>query len=174
MSPGYQDVPWWWKVALHLDETQLALANAMAHNVDDPRLAQALYDRLREGQAVLLDIFHMKGILPGSVNGRMEAPMTAMPVHGASMPAVMVPTPSEVSTTDEAQAKFAVEWPAVSEVDQIAVQPEQSAAAPRPEMFTSVVPIASELAQLPPVALGTDNKPQDLETTRPLTEGPQP
>src|SRR5882672_1481526 len=39
MGPlGYQEggeLPWWWRVALKLDEAQGALANAMAHNLDD-------------------------------------------------------------------------------------------------------------------------------------------
>lgn len=74
---------WWWKAALHLDEAQRALANAMAHNVDDPRPIHALYDRLREGQAILLEIFRAKGLLPGSGmsngTGTVEVPMPGMP-----------------------------------------------------------------------------------------------
>ena len=86
-QPGYkaEDEPmYWWKVALHLDEAQLALTNAMAHNVDDPRPIHALHDRLREGQAILLEIFRAKGLLPGSTNGTHEAPMP--PMSGVPVP----------------------------------------------------------------------------------------
>lgn len=65
MQPGPQsEAAWWWQVAAHLDDAQLAMAHAMGYNVDDPRPMQALYERLRESQAILLDIFRMKGLLP--------------------------------------------------------------------------------------------------------------
>lgn len=86
-QPGYQagsEPLWWWKVALHLDEAQLALANAMAHNLDDQRPVFAIQDRLREGQAILLEIFRMKGLLPGAPNGTTAVPMPPMP--GVPMP----------------------------------------------------------------------------------------
>lgn len=83
--PGYQpgsEPVWWWKVALHLDEAQTALANAMAHNLDDQRPVFALQDRLREGQAILLEIFRAKGLLPGSTNGRAHVPPPGAPASG--------------------------------------------------------------------------------------------
>src|SRR4029079_18374619 len=70
---------WWWKVAQHLDDAQLALVNAMVHNVDDPRSVHALRDRLREGQAILLEIFHSKGLIPGTSHGGPEMSPTASP-----------------------------------------------------------------------------------------------
>src|SRR5680860_463824 len=104
-GPGYQEggeLMSWWKVAMHLDEAQLAFANAMAHNVDDPRLAHALYDRLREGQAILLEIFRAKRLLPGapmlgSPSGApmpgapMSAPMPVAPMPVAPMPVAPMP-----------------------------------------------------------------------------------
>jgi hypothetical protein len=122
----------WWKVAKHLDETQLALANAMAHNVDDPRPVHALQERLREGQAILLEIFRMKGLLPGSPNGKATAgaPMPDVPVP--PIPGVPAPTApnGEVvaasSTNVEPQA-IAAEEPAVAEADHAAAA--ESAAA---------------------------------------------
>ena len=96
MQPGYQqgsEPMWWWKVAQHLDEAQLAFANAMSHNVDDPRLMHALYDRLRDGQAILLEIFRAKGLLPGATNGTAGGPMPGGPVAGGPMGAPMSAAP---------------------------------------------------------------------------------
>ena len=106
MRPGYQEGSepvWWWKVAQHLDEAQLALdeaqlalTNAMAHNVDDPRPGQALQGRLRdgqgrlrEGQAILLDIFRAKGLLPA-----VAGPPTPAPPPPATMPGIPGTPPS--------------------------------------------------------------------------------
>ena len=69
---GYQqggDLVWLWRVAQHLDTTQLALVNAIAHNVDDPTLLMTLQGRLSESQAMLFEIFRTKGLLPASMNG---------------------------------------------------------------------------------------------------------
>ena len=110
-QPGYQqgsESLWWWKVAQHLDEAQLAFANALSHNVDDPRLMHALYDRLRDGQAILLEIFRAKGLLPGATNGTAggpmpggpmpagptDGPMSTGPVTAGPMPAEPMPIPS--------------------------------------------------------------------------------
>lgn len=81
MSTQKGEAMWWWKVALHLDEAQLALANAMAHNLDDPGLALGLQERLREGQASLLEIFGAKGLLPAQSSGAPAAAPPAMPVE---------------------------------------------------------------------------------------------
>ena len=149
---GYQagsEPMWWWKVALHLDEAQRALANAMAHNVDDPGPIPVLHDRLREGQAILLEIFRAKGLLPGSgmSNGTdpVEVPMPAMPAmpeHEAPDVVVIltaaalagVPVPSIAADvvvvagttetmTEESPHPIDAAWnsPAVSEEDQAAV-----------------------------------------------------
>jgi hypothetical protein len=67
--PGFNPADeraWWWKVAKHLDAAQLALVNAIAHNVDDPRPLQALQERLRESTAILLHILGVKGLMPGA------------------------------------------------------------------------------------------------------------
>ncbi len=71
---GYQERLWWWKVAKHLDDAQLALVNALALNADDPAPVHALQNKLREGQSILLAIFRWKGLLPG------EAPKAAQNV----------------------------------------------------------------------------------------------
>lgn len=102
MAPvGYQEGSekmWWWKVAMHIDEAQQALSNAMAHNLDDQKPVFALQDRLREGQAILLDIFSAKGLLPvapngqngqhGSANGKIEEAIPVEPLPVMSEPAV--------------------------------------------------------------------------------------
>jgi hypothetical protein len=78
MKSGYQqgnESMWWWKVAKHLDETQLALVNAIARNADDPMLLHALEDTVRQAQATLLEIFHMKGLLQAVPN----VPQQSMP-----------------------------------------------------------------------------------------------
>ena len=96
MQPGFQqgsEPMWWWKVAQHLDDAQLALANAMSHNVDDPRLMHALYDRLRDGQAILLEIFRAKGLLPGATNGTAGGPMPSGPMPSGPMPGGAMPMP---------------------------------------------------------------------------------
>ena len=55
---------WWWKIAQHLDEAQSALSNAMTLHVEDPSAVQALQDKLREGQGILLGIFQGLGLAP--------------------------------------------------------------------------------------------------------------
>ena len=71
----------WWKVAMHLDEAQIALTNAMAHDVDDPTAALAVQERLREAQAILLEIFSARGLLPAAANGAAHVtPPPAPPV----------------------------------------------------------------------------------------------
>lgn len=90
MQPGYQqgsETQWWWRVAKGLDEAQLALSNAMTHNVDDPSAGQALYERLREGQAILLEIFRRKGLVPAvAPNGSaVSGPGAGMPMGGGPM-----------------------------------------------------------------------------------------
>ena len=163
-QPGYQEGGeplWWWKAAMHLDEAQLALANAMAHNVDDPRLAHALYDRLREGQAILLEIFRAKGLLPGSTNGRGEVPMPEMsmppgPVSGVPVPMATGGEAAVAAPTTDAEQRWplATEETVVPEADQVAVasQPEQPAAAgPSPEVVVPAA-IASEAPSVSPPA----------------------
>ena len=149
-QPGYQaasEPMWWWKVALHLDEAQLALANAMAHNVNDPRPIHALHDRLREGQAILLEIFRMKGLLPGATNGTHEAPAVPMtPMPGMPMPAVPVSMGADgavVAPPVEQAPPLAAEEPAVPEVD-------QAAAASEPELLTVPSPEAAATATIAP------------------------
>jgi len=143
MQPGYQDGTepmWWWKVALHLDEAQFALANAMAHNVDDPRHVQALYDRIREGQAVLLEIFRMKGLLPGSMNGRMAAPMPTMP----TMPAPPPPDVTGAPTMEAPPQPLTAEEATPIDAEQaVSSELEQPVAAPAPEQ-ASVAALATE------------------------------
>lgn len=117
MSPvGYQEGSekmWWWKVAMHLDEAQQALANAMAHNLDDPRPVLALQDRLREGQTILLDIFRAKNLLPavpnGSADGKIEEAIPVEPVPVMSGPAVPDHMIVDAELIDEAQAEVPAE-----------------------------------------------------------------
>lgn len=93
--PGYQEGSeprWWWKVAMHLDEAQLSLVNAIAHNVDDSTAALAVHDLLREAQTVLLTIFAAKGLLPGVV------PMSPVEADGSAAVTRQVP---DISVMDE-------------------------------------------------------------------------
>ena len=149
-QPGYQEGSepmWWWKVARHLDEAQLALTNAMAHNLDDPRPVLALHDRLREGQAILLEIFRMKGLLPGATNGTAAVPVAEMPMP--PVPGTGVPVPTAVAggeTNGERRPPLAAAEPAVPEAD-------QDAAASEPEQPTVLSPEAAATAMIAPPVL---------------------
>jgi len=114
-QPGYQqgsEKIWWWKVAMHLDEAQVALANAMAHNLDDPSLIFVLQDRLRDGQAILLAIFQQKGLVPTTLDGAAAGVTTTLPVPmPAAADVAEIPAPestppeparSEVAAVEEA------------------------------------------------------------------------
>lgn len=81
----------WWKVALHLDEAQLSLANALAHNVDNLPNAFSLQDRLREAQALLLEIFRAKGLVPMSVAGAPPSPSMPPPMVPPMVPSMAPP-----------------------------------------------------------------------------------
>ena len=126
----------WWKVAMHLDEAQHALSNAMAHNVDDPQLMHTLYSRLREGQAILLEIFRAKDLLPAAPNGTIEAPSAGIPVMPPAVPVpaeasgeAAVAAPPVVSSIVEQPPPLVADEPAVPEVDQAAAAsaPEEPA-----------------------------------------------
>lgn len=115
MQPGYQpagEALWWWKVAQHLDDAQLAIVNALAHNADDPSAIHALQDRVREGQALLLEIFRAKGLLPRAGNG-----IVTPPPPSAQPPAPPPPLPGIPSPVG---AALAADEPAVPEADQAA------------------------------------------------------
>ncbi len=90
-QPGYQqggERAWWWKVAQHVDAAQLATVNAIAHNVDDPTLILAFHETLRQGQAILLEIFRVKGLLPTAV---ISPPPPAMSAPPMEVPPMQVP-----------------------------------------------------------------------------------
>lgn len=98
-QPVYQEGnerAWWWKVAKHLDEAQLASVNAMSHNLDDQTPVFAFQDKLREAQAILLEIFRWKGLLPVVTNGTPEAPPEALPEAPPAAPPVIQSSPSVV------------------------------------------------------------------------------
>ena len=104
-NPGTERM-WWWKAAKHLDEAQIAIVNALAHNVDDPSAIFALQQRLREGQAILFEIFQAKQLLPGSARVAAEhspplpstsmSPVAPMPSMSSmpSMPSIESSPPS--------------------------------------------------------------------------------
>ena len=145
-QPGYQagsEPMWWWKVALHLDEAQLALANAMAHNLDDQRPVFAIQDRLREGQAILLEIFRMKGLLPGAPNGTAAVPMPPMSMPPMPpmpfVPAPMVDGDVAVApaSAEQAPPPLAAEEPVVPEAGQVAAASTATITSPVPTTTAS-------------------------------------
>src|SRR5574342_799606 len=119
-QPGAEK-QWWWKVALHLDEAQIALANAVAHNVDDARLPNTLYDKLREGQGVLLQIVAAKGLMPNGANGASAAPSSVM-----SEPAVPEHMITDAEIVDGPAAPYTEGL--VVEADVVEAAPEAPAA----------------------------------------------
>jgi hypothetical protein len=89
-QPGSQpssERTWWWKIAQHLDAAQLALVNAMSHNTDDPAIIIAFHDSVRQAQAILLEIFKAKGLLP------QEPPTISAPVPTGEGPPAGEPPP---------------------------------------------------------------------------------
>lgn len=125
------DRPLWWRVAKHLDEARIAAVNALAHGLDDPTLAIALQDKLRDAQVTLLEIFRAKGLLPPAENGKTAAPlppmgfppMPPMPEAVAPPPVAVVeavPEQPTVSAAEEAAAyEAAVEAPAAAVVAEV-------------------------------------------------------
>lgn len=100
-QPGYQpqrESLYWWKVALHLDEAQTALANAMAHNLDDQQPVFMLQDKLREGQALLLEIFRAKKLVPGPSGDHVAAPQAPPPPLDAAVESAGGPTTTLAGT----------------------------------------------------------------------------
>jgi len=159
MQHGYQEgneSAWWWKVAQHLDDAQLALSNAMAHNVDDPRPVQALYGRLREGQAILLEIFRMKGLLPAAPNGRTEMGMPGPGMQGPGVQGPGVPMPGvpmpEMPMPETAST--AVVGPAVAEADHrdAASEPEPASGPSEPPIDATSSVIADPMTSPPDIA----------------------
>ena len=158
--PGFNPTDertWWWKVAKHLDEAQLALLNAIAHNVDDPRPLQDLQARLREGQAILLYIFHAKGLLPGS-NG--------VPGHNAPM---VPPHGQQPAPPPWAQAPSAPPppWFPTDFADDIAAATAAAAAA----AVMTPAPIADQSAPIETPSTAAEVAPESAQTA-PIADGP--
>lgn len=147
MAPGGEAMLWW-KVAMHLDEAQLSLTNALAVNVDDPRMIQLLHDTLRDGQAILLEIFRAKGLLPAPL------PTAGQPVAPPPPPAAMpepsivplMPAPPDVMPTEvEADVVEVIEGKAAIETEDHSVSNGAS---------TTIEPAALTTAK-PSVGAGT-------------------
>lgn len=174
-GPGYQEGGeplWWWKVAQHLDGAQSALSNAMAHNVDDPSLAFALYHRIREGQAILLEIFRAKGLLPGQSSVRIETPIQRPPTSAPEAPTgVLLPFPSPhfpspagvepavPTPAGDQQPAVPVVEPAVLESDQGSpasepVQTDTSSEAAHSPAAVDVMEVPAAPAEAPPADPG--------------------
>jgi hypothetical protein len=81
---------WWWKVAAAVDTAQIALANAMAHNLDDQRPLFALQDKLTQAQAILLDIFRAKGLAGAGATKAPDVPTTSPQPSVGSPPAPVI------------------------------------------------------------------------------------
>jgi hypothetical protein len=108
MSPQNQERALWWKVAQHLDDAQKALISVMALNTDDPTFIHGLQAMLRDGQAVLYEIFRSKGLLPAAQQPPVAtASMPPPPPPHAATPGPMpVPPPppkAPVVVVEEAQ-----------------------------------------------------------------------
>ena len=135
-QPGYEpgsEPAWWWKVAMNLDAAQIALANAMAHNLDDPTKVFALQDRLREGQAILLEIFQAKGLVTTLTNGAAVAvPMVpVMPIATGVGAVPVMPIATGTNGAAVPSAPLAADEPAVHEADHVVAAgsaPEEPAA----------------------------------------------
>lgn len=165
--PGFNPADertWWWKVAKHLDDAQLALLNAFAHNVDDPRPLQDLQARLREGQAILLYIFHAKGLLPGSLPGS-----NTVPGHTAPMadPRGQQPVPPPWAQAPGAPPP---PWFPTDMAGDIAAASAAAAAA-------AVVTPAPSVDQTAPVAMDPSSvvpevAPEADQTSAPIADGP--
>lgn len=104
-QPAAAEKKLWWQVALHLDEAKLAAVNAMALNVDDPRAIIALQEVIGQAQAILLDIFVGKGLLPAS----QIIPPPVVPVEAS--------VEAEASVETEASAEPPAEEPATSSAE---------------------------------------------------------
>jgi hypothetical protein len=127
----------WWKVALHIDEAQLSLVNAMALNVDDPRPIYALQEKIREAQAILLEIFGAKGLLPSAAT-RPEAPVPPPMVPPPMEPPTAPPmTPEQFSASLE---QVSGAWMQPPEVPAIVVQETTEEAPPPPSMANGSSP----------------------------------
>lgn len=186
MAPvGYQEGSekmWWWKVAMHIDEAQQALANAMAHNLDDQKPVFALQDRLREGQAILLDIFRSKGLLPvapngqngqngqhGSTNGEIEEAIPVEPLPVMSEPAVPEHMIVDAELVSEVPVPAGVAEPPVTP----AVAP--TAAAAKPLVVEVVAAVKPTAAPAPAAVKSATAKPSAPATpATPAAAAPTP
>ena len=175
--PGFNPADertWWWKVAKHLDDAQLALLNAIAHNVDDPRPLQDLQTRLREGQAILLYIFQVKGLLPGlpgsnGVPGH-TVPMTQpIPSPSWAQPPSTPPPPwfpadmaGDIAAAAAAAAAAAVMTPApIGDQSPMAMDPSSA-----PKAAAHSVEAVAPIADGPPTVAAND---EGTHTTEPAT-----
>lgn len=165
---GYQEGSerhWWWKVAQRLDEAQLALANAAAHNTGDPGPVIVLQDRMREAQAILLHIFREKGLVPAAtngaaVNGANGANAAAdhaadsappLPVSVAPSPPIEMPPPPPPPA---GWAPGPGSWvPAAPEAQEDAASTGQESAAPESE--ETPIAVQADVVSAPPSADST-------------------
>ena len=135
--------------------------------------ANALYERLREGQAILLEIFRAKGLLPSVMNRKTEAPPpdTHKPEMAAPsaptgillpFPSPPFPTPSDVETATaptsvaEQQPSISTEEPAVSEADQEVLPSEVAHAQERTASEVIAADPAAAVSEEPPKSASAD------------------
>jgi hypothetical protein len=155
MSQQGVERAWWWKVAMHLDEAQLATSNVMPHNAEDPTPVYVLQGKLREVQAFLLEIFRWKGLLPGSVPSAPVAPAVAV---GGS-PSEHMPTGPMALMGVALPQKYASVVPEAAILPQAAILPKDiiitSKIAEDGGVINDVVPCAE--APEPMTAEGPEN-----------------
>ena len=70
---------WWWRVAQELGLAHVALINARAYNVDDPKLVHAIEAKIREAQGLLFTVFKTKNMLPPHPGASLPAPSPGVP-----------------------------------------------------------------------------------------------
>lgn len=174
----------WWKVALHIDEAQLALANVCAiakqGPVEDPRLVYALQERLREAQAFLLGIFGEKDLLPTVAAPPPRAPAPSMPPQmpmsrqtAPQAPAPQAPVPQApvtqptVSAMSPDQLRTSLEQPVASWIPD---DPEEAPSETAPAIETPAVEVveSAEASPSSTTANGASSLPH--ETTEPAAQ----
>jgi hypothetical protein len=115
-TPQQSEHSWWWKVAKHLDDAQIALGALAITNADDPAVILLLQEKLREAQATLFAVFQAKGLVPTPMPTppTVEAPPApeaqepSQPSHEPSQEVAATAPPQEEPSTEHGEANGAL------------------------------------------------------------------